>query len=155
MRALTAKRDLWGGALMLAFGIVAIVEGERHTVGSLTQMGSGYFPIALGALLSVLGVIIALGAVFSGAGDEDGDATKLPRPDLRGGCAIIGGIVPFIVLGEYLGLAPATFASVFIAAMGDRHATLRGALVLALALTAVAAVLFVYELQVQFPLLRW
>ena len=79
MRALTAKRDLWGGALMLAFGIVAIVEGERHTVGSLTQMGSGYFPIALGVLLSVLGLVIVLGAVFSQARSAKGAETKRSR----------------------------------------------------------------------------
>jgi hypothetical protein len=140
---------------MVVIGAVAIAEGFRHTVGTLTQMGSGYFPIALGVLLALLGVVIAAGAFLSGPPADDVLATHLPPPDLRGGAAIIGGVLAFLVLGEYAGLAPATFVSVFIAAMGDRSSTLRGAAILALSLTIVAAVLFVYELQVQFPLLRW
>jgi hypothetical protein len=148
------KRDLWAGALMIAFGVVAIGEGQRLSLGTLTEMGSGYLPFALGILLAFLGVVMAAGAILSRAAEDDGHEA-IARPDWRGCVAIVAGVAAFIGLGEYLGLAPATFACVFISAMGDRTSTLRGACVLALIMTAIAAGLFVYLLQVQFPIVRW
>ena len=65
------------------------------------------------------------------------------------------GVLAFIVLGGPFGLGPATFACVFVAAWGDRGATLRGSLLLAAAATAVAAVVFSWLLKFQLPLVRW
>ena len=41
------------------------------------------------------------------------------------------GVIGFVVFGVYGGLVPATFLSVFIAAMGDRTNGIRGAVLLA------------------------
>ncbi|MDP9096683.1 MAG: tripartite tricarboxylate transporter TctB family protein, partial [Pseudomonadota bacterium] len=64
-------------------------------------------------------------------------------------------VVAFVLLGEECGLGPASFACVFIAAFGDRSATVRGSLLLALAAVAIAAVVFSWALKFQLPLLRW
>jgi hypothetical protein len=149
------KRDLLAGGLLVLFGAGTIAEGLHHPIGTLRQMGSGFFPVALGAALVLLGVVIAaVAAIPSRAPGQRYEATFVP-PDWRGCFAIVAGIIAFILLGEYLGLAPAAFGLVFISAIGDRSATLKSALVLALAMTAVATVLFWYLLQIQFPLLRW
>jgi len=95
-----------------------------------------------------------LGGLMSRSTAET-DTAPLPAPDWRGCGAIVIGVLSFIILGEYFGLGPATFVCVLISALGDRTMTLLGAFVLALAMTAVAAGLFVYLLQVQFPIVRW
>ena len=58
-------RDYYAGALMALIGAGAIVEGRSYGVGSLTSMGSGFFPVALGVGLVLMGVLMA--AVHSAA----------------------------------------------------------------------------------------
>ena len=139
---------------MVAFGVVAILEGRRLSLGTLTAMGAGYLPFALGLLLLLLGLAIAAGPFMHPATGGDGHEAVV-APDWRGCAAIVGGVAAFLVLGDFAGLGPATFGLVFISAMGDRTATLRGSLILSAAMTAIAAGLFVYLLQVQFPIVRW
>jgi hypothetical protein len=60
-----------------------------------------------------------------------------------------------VVLGQYGGLLPATFAVVFISALGDRQNTVKGAFLLSIVMCAVCVAVFWYGLQVQFPLFQW
>ncbi|MNI53324.1 Tripartite tricarboxylate transporter TctB family protein [compost metagenome] len=76
-------------------------------------------------------------------------------PDLRGSVCIILGILAFLLLGEYGGLLPATFAIVFISALGDRKNTIKQAILLSVAMSAIAVVVFWWALQLQLPLFRW
>ena len=52
-------------------------------------------------------------------------------------------------------MAPATFACVFVSALGDRTATLKSSLVLAAGVTVFGVLLFSYLLKVPFPIFRW
>ncbi|CAM5200331.1 hypothetical protein CDEF62S_01472 [Castellaniella defragrans] len=113
-------------------------------------MGPGFFPAAIGGLLILCGIIIALEGL---SGHNVGDGRG--RPEWRGWLCITGGIVAFILLGKYTGLLPATFAIVFISALGDRRNTLKGALILSAAVCAVAVVIFWWALNIEFPLLMW
>ena len=76
-------------------------------------------------------------------------------PDIRGGICIILGILAFLLFGEYGGLLPATFAIVFISALGDRDNTLTEALLLSLAMSFIAVVVFWWALKLQLPLFQW
>lgn len=147
-------RDLYGGVLLLLMGLGAVAEGLAHPVGNLFRMGTGYFPIILGTALACIGAAIAIGTLIKGGGPtelEPGEHFHLP--DVRGFVAIVGGILAFIGLAEFVGFAPATFALVFISAMGDRTSTLKSALVLACVMTGVLIGLFWYALQI--PLRLW
>ena len=146
-------RDLACGVVLALIGAWAILQGQRYHVGSLTQMQAGYFPIVLGGILLLLGVILVLQAVTTREPPVDQEVF-LP-PDWRGCTAIVFGVLGFIVFGMYFGLAPAVFACVFISAIGDRSITLRGALVLSIILTVFAVGLFSYALQIQFPVWQW
>jgi len=70
----------------------------------------------------------------------------------RAWACILIGVAAFVVLGKYGGLVPATFAIVFISALGDRDNTVRSAFVLAVAMCIVAVVVFWWLLQVRLPL---
>ncbi len=76
-------------------------------------------------------------------------------PDLRGCACIILGVLAFLLLGKYGGLIPATFAIVFISALGDRSNTVKQAAILALAMCVIATVVFWWALQLQLPLFAW
>lgn len=56
MTAFARHRDCIAGALVALIGAGAIVEGQSYGVGTLTAMGPGFFPVALGAGLVGLGV---------------------------------------------------------------------------------------------------
>ncbi|MEO6927945.1 MAG: tripartite tricarboxylate transporter TctB family protein [Casimicrobiaceae bacterium] len=144
-------RDYAGGALMIAIGIAAAVQGTSYHMGSLSHMGPGFFPVSLGVILTLTGLAIAITARFT---TYDGDEVVLP-PEWRGWLCIGGSIVAFVVLGAYGGLLPATFAIVFISALGDRTNTWKSAVVLSLAIVAVCVVVFWWALQLQFPLFTW
>jgi Tripartite tricarboxylate transporter TctB family len=145
------NRDYYGGGLLILLGLYAVVQGIHYDVGSLVEMGPGFFPASLGTLLLVLGVIIALGARSKAPSRE---VAKLP-PEWRGWLCIMAGIASFIVLGRYGGLLPATFAVVFISALGDRNNTFKAAFILALSICVVSVVVFWWALQLQFPLFAW
>jgi len=70
------------------------------------------------------------------------------------GC-IVAGVLAFVVLGEHGGLVPASFAAVFVSAMGDRRNTWRSAAALAAGLTALGVVVFHYGLHLLLPLFTW
>jgi hypothetical protein len=145
------NKDYYGGGLMFLLGAGAMYAGLGYKVGTLSQMGPGYFPVAVGALLALMGILIALGA---SRGVPDGD-DKHQAPEWRGWVCITASLIAFIALGKYGGLLPATFAVVFIAALGDRQNTLKHAVLLALGMCAIAVVVFWWALHMQFPLFTW
>ena len=149
------RNDVMGGGLMVLIGGVAMLEGSSYTIGSLARMGPGFFPVALGAVVMLLGVLIAMTAADAGAPDLDAAEGDDGAPQWRGWSCVVAGIVAFIALGGWFGLMPATFALVFISAMGDSDQTVAKAFLLALGVTLVGAFIFTNLLQLQFPLIRW
>jgi hypothetical protein len=149
------KKDYYGGGLMVLIGLAAIYASVPYKIGSLARMGPGFFPCAIGVLMAITGVLIAATAssqkepVPAMVGHAHG------LPDLRGAVCIILALLAFIFCGYYLGLLPATFAIVFIAALGDRSNTVVQAVVLALAMSVISAVVFSWALQLQLPLFKW
>jgi hypothetical protein len=59
------------------------------------------------------------------------------------------------VFGMVGGMAPATFACVFVSALGDREATWKSAFILAVLVTLFGVGLFHYLLQIPMPVLEW
>lgn len=154
------KKDYYGGALLIVIGLAAVYAGVGYRVGELAHMGPGFFPVALGALLALTGLLIAVSArgekPAAGASEEAvSHGHPGGMPDIRGGVCIILGILAFLLFGEYGGLLPATFAIVFISALGDRDNTLTEALLLSLAMCFIAVVIFWWALKLQLPLFQW
>ncbi len=146
------NRDYYGGALMVLIGLAAAWQGTRYEVGSLTQMGAGFFPLALGLALALLGVAIAAGA--RRAAPEAVEAGRA-RPEWRGWFCISLSVIAFVVLGRYGGLLPAAFAITFISALGDRDNTPLHALLLAVSISVICVVIFWWALKLQLPLFAW
>lgn len=143
-----STRDILAGSIVLLAGLGAVPEAAHYEVGSFTAMRPGFFPLMLSGELILLGVVIAL----SRGGTEEEDA--FARPDWRGWACIIAGLLAFVALGERAGLAPTSFFTIFVSALGDRKATLSSAAALACLVTVFAVVVFGFVLQLQLPIVR-
>ena len=147
----TSNKDYYGGALMIAIGLAAVIQGRQYPIGTLSRMGPGFFPVAVGAILAFTGLAIVVTARFAARKAEE---TALP-PEWRGWLCIGLSIIAFVVLGRYGGLVPATFAIVFIGALADRQNTILAATVLAASTVVICIVVFWWALQMNFALFAW
>lgn len=153
-------KDHVGGALLMATGVAVVSAGAGYGVGTLQQPGSGFFPVVLGVLLVLIGAALLASTRRVRAGGKVEPPVEMahlagPVVQWRGWLCIVGGALAFAVLGEHGGLVPASFVSVFIAAMGDRQNTWRAAAALAALMTALGVVVFHYGLHMLLPLFAW
>ena len=144
---MSRNREVYAGGLMALIGVGAAYEGWEYGVGSLSNMGSGFFPMALGVGLVAMGLLMALARPAA-----EGHAVE--APNWRGAAAILAAVTLFILLANRAGLAPATFACVFAGALGTRGTRPAEALLLAAGVTVFGVLLFRYGLQSPFPVLR-
>jgi len=150
---LTQKKDYYAGGLMTLIGAGAILEARHYNIGTLFHMGPGFFPIILGVLMTFLGILIAgVAATAEAVGD---DQLIVPKPEWRAWACILAGPILFIFLGNSGGMIPATFACVFVSALGARDSTWKSAFILATGVTVCGVILFNYLLQVSLPMWRW
>jgi heme A synthase len=164
---LNSRREFAAGGLMAALGLFIALKGAGYRAGTLMHMGPGFLPTALGVLLVILGIAIAVPGLKKSSAPPSAAIPALPGehgenqnivPDspqwFAWGC-IVASPVAFIFFGRYFGMAPGTFACVFIAALGDKAATWRGTFILATVVTVFGVGLFSYFLQVPMPIFTW
>jgi hypothetical protein len=163
MRRLKAlNKDHLGAILLIVLGLGVLGLGFGYKMGNLNRMGAGFIPVVIGVLMVFIGAAIGLTSTPASreavaAADPAASAlhVKHAGPEWRGWICILGGVIAFVVFGDYGGLVPATFASVFVAALGDRQNNVKHSAVLAAALTAFCVVVFHYGLKLQLPLFQW
>lgn len=157
LRELVSKRDFYAGGLMMLLGLAIAFKGSSYRAGTLMHMGPGFLPTALGVLLVLLGIAIAVAGLSSSSTDgHEEDQSILPEhPQWWAWFCILMSPVCFIFFGRYFGMIPATFSSVFIAAIGDKNSTWLSSIILAVVITVFGVALFSYFLQVPMPILTW
>src|SRR4051794_18639741 len=117
------NRDLLAGVICIAGGCGVLLEARKYTIGSLDDLGPGFYPAILGTLLTLVGLAIAGTALATMPEPDDAADDFADRPDWRGWSCIVGGVIGFIVFAWLAGLAPAIFTCVFVGALGDRTAS--------------------------------
>lgn len=152
--------ELQAGLLVLMIGIGIVAGSLQFHIGTLRRMGPGYFPLILGALLTIIGIFL----MFSKVAADDkpietadaGESAESGRPaSIRPWTMIVLGMLSFVALGERTGLLPATFVLVMLSALGDRKNTLRECLILAVIVSLAAVIIFHYVVQMRMPVLAW
>ena len=53
-----SQKDLWSGLLFVTAGIVFAVGATGYSLGHSARPGPGYFPLGLGILLALLGLVV-------------------------------------------------------------------------------------------------
>lgn len=135
------RRDLWGGLIVIALGIVTSLHAWSYPIGSASHMGPGFFPMVLGVLLMVFGSLIIATA-------QD------PPPTIQKICFRIVGMVTaamvsFSVLLAASGLIPAIMASTLLSGLAGRDHDWRLSVKIGLSLSLLSAVIFKYILGMQ------
>ncbi len=149
---LVRKRDFYAGGLMILLGLGIALKGSTYRLGTLMHMGPGFFPTSLGVLLVLIGMAIAA-AGMAPSQDEEDQSILPAHPEWWAWFCILMSPVLFVLFGRYFGMIPATFACVFIAALGDRNKTWKSVFILSTVVTVFGVVLFSYFLQVPMPIL--
>lgn len=100
-----------GGAIILLLGAYLVVEGFHYSIGTVTRMGPGFFPVCVGIVLIVLGIFVAI----------EGRAlnTEFPKLNIRAFIGVVGGMIAWALLAEPFGLLPATVALVALAGLAE------------------------------------
>ncbi len=150
---LLRKRDFYAGVLMILLGAGVTLNSLTYNTGTLMHMGPGMFPFLLGIVLTFVGIMIFGTALATPLGEDEHILPK--NKEWRGWGCILAGPILFIILGEFFGMVPATFACVFVSALGDRESTLKNSFLLAAGVTFFGVLLFSYLLQIPFPMFRW
>jgi hypothetical protein len=145
-RAAVASKDFWSGVIFLAVGTFFVVQSRNYQIGKAMQMGPAYFPIVLGALLALIGLALVVRAMI--------------KPGLAVGRLAYGKVglvtvatVLFALLLRRTGLVVALILLVLLSACASQRFRWPAALILAAALAACSAILFVQLLQLPLPLL--
>jgi hypothetical protein len=141
-------KDILGGIILVALGLfVAYYATQHYEMGSLTRMGPGAFPRALGYLLAGLGALIVLPAFF-----RSGNRMTF---DLRPFIACSASILVFGIAIQYLGMIPAIILLVITAALADNKLGVKGIVALASAVTVMGVVIFSYGFEMTIPWFKW
>jgi hypothetical protein len=150
---LLEKKDFYAGLAMVLLGAGVTLNSTTYSLGTLMHMGPGMFPFILGILLVIVGILIFISGLMTPL--EEGERILPASMEWRGWACILAGPLLFILFGEFFGMAAATFMCVFVSALGDRTATVKGSALLAAYITVGGGFLFSYLLKVPFPLFRW
>ena len=144
----SAPKDFVAGLIFVSFGIAAFMIGRGYSFGTATRMGPGYFPALLGALLGVLGIVIAIRAIAI-------DGPPIDKFQLRPLGLILAAILLFAALLNTAGLVIAVLTLVVIACLGGHDVRPRDIILLCLGLAALAVGLFIVGLGLSLKIWPW
>jgi hypothetical protein len=156
-----SQQDFWAGLMFIAFGLFFIVfalgtpefidniVGAKliggYQMGSSVRMGPAYFPVMLGGLLALLGLLVLLDSIV----EEGPEVAKFHfRPVLF----IAASSLAFAYLLKPLGLVLASAALVFISAYGGHEFKWKEVAIMTVVLVIVSVLVFVKALVLPFPI---
>ncbi len=150
-----SQRDFFSGLMFMVVGVAFAWGATTYNIGTGARMGPGYFPLALGILLALLGGLIAFKALVVETVDGHKVGAFAWRPlifiilaNLVFG-AMIGGL-PSIGLRP-MGLIVGIYALTFIASLAGDMFKPKEVAVLATVLAIVSYGAFIKLLNLQFP----
>lgn len=135
--------DMIAGVATAAIGAFIILEASTYKLGTLNNMGPGYFPTMLGSLMIILAVVMVVTARPSGA------TLRMGMDQMRGTVFVMAAFIAFALTVESLGMLASVFLGVFLSALGNRNTSLLTAIALAIATAVVSVLIFRVGLGLQ------
>ncbi|CAH1689615.1 Tripartite tricarboxylate transporter TctB family protein [Hyphomicrobiales bacterium] len=141
--------DVGAGLFFIAAGVAGLWFGRGYPLGSLAQMGPGFFPKVISAALIGIGVTVALRARHSEAADLFGNWPW------RALLLIPASLILFSLFVPTFGIVPATASLIILSGLATGEARFGELIWLATALTVFSIVVFVYGLGLGFRVIPW
>ncbi len=150
-----SQKDFAAGLMFTIVGIAFAWGATSYTIGDGARMGPGYFPLALGVLLAILGLVITFGAlvVETEHGDKIGKIAWRPLGFIIGANVLFGILlagVPALGIPAF-GLITAIYGLTIVAALAGDEFKFKEVIVLATVLAVLSYLAFVKLLSLQFP----
>jgi Tripartite tricarboxylate transporter TctB family len=152
---LKSQKDFFSGLMFGAVGGAFAWGATTYNVGSGARMGPGYFPLMLGVVLALMGVVIMFQAVTI----ETEDGAPIGKWAWRPLAYVLGANLAFgVLLGGLpsigvpaMGMIIAIYALTIISSLAGENFKLRDVLILAtiLAVGSYLAFIVLLKLQIQ------
>ncbi|MBB5215413.1 tripartite tricarboxylate transporter TctB family protein [Parapusillimonas granuli] len=142
-----SKQDFWSGLMFVGIGLFFALEATHYQMGTAARMGPGYFPFWLGVILAVMGAGVALGALSIKAQE-----TRVEKFDWRVTALIIGSVMLFGVLLNFLGVYLSTFILVVVSSIAGHDFNWKVAVANGAFLVFFSYLAFIRGLGLIFPL---
>ena len=136
-------RSFLAGLLFIAIGLAAAIGASDYPLGTIRNIGPGYYPIMLGIALTLLGGGIAfqgLKVSTEPAGEEEGGVALRPL------IMVLAAVVAFGALVRPFGLGPAIVALIVISSFAGRDFSIVRVVVLCIAMVTLSWLVFIYLL---------
>lgn len=155
-----SQRDFLSGLMFTVVGIAFAVGATNFDVGSAARMGPGYFPLLLGVVLGVLGLVVTFQSMRGRAAPDGGAIGTIAWRqlifilvgNLVFGALLVG--VPSLGIPHF-GLIVAIYGLVITVGYAREGHKIKESVVLATILAVGSYAAFVYALNLQFPVLPW
>jgi Tripartite tricarboxylate transporter TctB family len=143
-----AVTDILAGLIFVAFGLAFAATSLSYELGTPLRMGPGYFPLVLGGILVVLGLLIVGKGLVAGSGDEG----RLGSIPWRALVLIVLAVLFFGLTVRGLGLVPATAVTALLTALASYRTGILAAVAIAAGLTVLCVLIFLLALQLRLPM---
>ena len=144
---LVDNKDFWAGMMLIGIGAAAMFIARTYPFGTTRRMGPGYFPTVLGAILILFGIWV----MVKGLRSNEKIQAKWSSFSLT---LLTLSVVLFGVMMKYAGFIPALIVLVFVSAAAGKGFRFVEVLLLAIALTAMSVVVFIWTLGLPYPLIK-
>lgn len=149
-----SQKTFFSGIMFTCVGAAFALGANNYNVGSAARMGPGYFPLIVGCLLTVLGLVVVASAFKTDTidGDPVGKIAWKPLGFIIGANLLFGILLAGLrSIGlPAMGLVLAIYALVIVACMAGAHFSMKLSLVLATVLAIGSYLTFIVGLKLQF-----
>lgn len=128
-------------------GLAIMWIGSNYTIGTVSRIGPGFFPLVIGALL----VLLSIGLFVEALGTERKPIEFQARPFIL----VMAALASFSVLIERVGLVPTTICLVVLSALAERPLRPVKTLLLAAGISVLGVLIFIYALGLPFKAFTW
>lgn len=151
-----SQKDLVSGLMFTIVGGAFALGAQTYSVGTAARMGPGYFPLMLGVILAILGIIITVKSFGPKAqeGEKIGKIAWKPLAYIIGANLLFGlllGGLPSVGIPA-MGLMVAIIGLTFVASLAGDSFNLKEVAVLSLVLAVGSYLVFIKMLGLAFLL---
>lgn len=147
MRDYLLSKEFFAGLATIIIGGMVVWVASGYNFGTARRMGPGFFPVVLGTLMCVVGLLILLSAMRQ--------HEPMPNFAWRPLLCLPLAITAFALLVPRFGFAPAGLITVVLTGMAERYFSIANLLVLTLFLVPGVWLIFAVGLNVPIRLFAW